>query len=250
MKITRSQNSIAVALLGALALALNARADDINNEYRSTVFPSVKLTDELTGFGYLGYVDNPDKDYWTGYLGAGGAYVIKPWLHVWAGLIGTYTDNEAKSDKLELRPFIGPKLFAPNPWKWAIYNFTRYEWREFQDQDTDEWSETQRIRSRFGVEAPLTSVENAWKPKTWYALADVESFYNFDKDEVDLFRWRAGIGRVVSESIRAELIYHMQYTRGAGEDDSLEYTDNIIRLNIKIAFGRGEQADPSGDADD
>jgi hypothetical protein len=235
---------VAIAAVFAVA-APSARANDINNEYRLTLFPSVKLNDDITGFSYLGYVNNPDKDFQNGYIGAGARYRVKPWLYVWAGLISTYVDNETRSDRLEVRPFIGPKIFAPNPWKWNIYNFTRYEWREFRDIDTGAWTETQRLRSRFGVEAPLTSVENAWKPETWYALTDVEPFYNFDSHDVDLFRWRTGVGHIFNERVRAELIYYMQYTRGV-TDESLEHSEDIFRLNIRIAFGVGKPQEEEG----
>lgn len=228
----------AAILTAALACAAVAHAGDIDNEYRLTVFPSTKLSDYLTGFGYLGYVNNPEVEYQTGYLGGGGSYVIRPWLHVWAGLIGMYTDDENKDDTLEIRPFVGPKFFLPNPWKWNIYNFTRYEWRELQNQTTDNWTETQRLRSRFGVEAPLTSIDDAWKPNSWYWLADIEPYYDFDQDTVTLLRYRGGIGRVLSAGNRVELIYHYQFKRGT-EDDPLARGDNIIRLNFKIAFGKG-----------
>ena len=72
-------------------------------------------------------------------------------------MISTYTDNEDSANQLELRPFTGVKLFVPNNIKWNIYNFTRYEYRALQDQDTYDWNNYSRIRSRFGVEFPLTS---------------------------------------------------------------------------------------------
>lgn len=83
-------------------------------EYRVTLFPFHKLTDQLTGFGYLGYVTNPEEDYETGYLGYGMSYNSSQYVQWWGGLIGTYTDNEFNSDRLELRPFVGLKLFLPN----------------------------------------------------------------------------------------------------------------------------------------
>ena len=109
--------------------------DDIGNEYRITLFPSHKVTDKIGGFGYLGYVWNPVKEYQTYYLGWPCAtYTPKKWVQIWGGLIGAYTDNETKANLLELRPFTGAKFFLPNNIKWNIYNFTRYEYRALQDQ--------------------------------------------------------------------------------------------------------------------
>ena len=258
MKTIIRHNLIAVALACGLAAgslcALDARAQNdepIGNEYRLTLFPYHRISDELTGFGYLGYVNNPDKEYQTAYLGYGANYTFNPTFQLWGGLIGTYTDNQNSADKLELRPFIGPKLFLPNDWKWNIYNFTRYEYRAIQDRDTHDWTGYSRIRSRFGVEFPLTSREKAWQPKTWYALADVEPFYRFDKDTIDPLRVRGGIAYIVSSRVRVEFIYHAQFTRPSGSS-GLEYTDNIFRLNIKIALNKGimQRLFDGGDADD
>ena len=76
MKTIDKRNLFVLALAGGLAAALlgatDARAqndDPIGNEYRVTLFPYHRINDELTGFGYLGYVNNPDKEYQTGYNG-------------------------------------------------------------------------------------------------------------------------------------------------------------------------------------
>jgi hypothetical protein len=246
--------ALAFGLAAGWICVLDARAqndDHIGNEYRVTLFPYHRISDRLTGFGYLGYVNNPDKEYQTGYLGYGANYSFNRAFQLWAGLIGTYTANENSADKLELRPFIGPKLFLPNDWKWNIYNFTRYEYRAIQDRDTHDWNGIHRLRSRFGVEFPLTSREKAWQPKTWYGLADVEPFFRFDRDTVDPLRVRGGIAYIVSNRVRIELIYHAQFTRPTGSS-GLEYTDNIFRLNIKIALNKGlmQRVFDGGDADD
>jgi len=226
-------------LLAVASLPAWAQDEDIGNEYRLTLFPSHRINDKLTGFAYLGYVGNPEKDYQTYYLGwPAAAYAPNRWLQLWGGLVGLYTNNENSSDKLELRPFIGVKLLLPNEAKWNIYNFTRYEYRGIQDRDTHDWNSIHRLRSRFGVEFPLASRERAWQPGTLYGLADVEPYYRFDRGEVDPFRVRGGIGCVLNDRVRVEFIYHAQFTRPAGSS-GLKYTDNIFRLNIKIGLNKG-----------
>jgi hypothetical protein len=233
---------ISVLLLFLLALnSLPSLAQsDKGNEYRITLFPSHKVTEKITGFAYLGYVWNPEKKYQTYYLGWPAAcYTIKPWIQIWGGLVGLYTHNENSSNKLELRPFVGPKFFLPNKLKWNIYNFTRYEFRATQDRETHDWNNINRLRSRFGVEIPLSSLAKAWQPSTFYCLADVEPYYRFDKGLVDPFRIRGGIGYIMkSLPLRIEFIYHAQYTHPvAGE--GLKFTDNIFRLNIKLGLNKG-----------
>jgi hypothetical protein len=258
MKTTRRPNPIAAALACGLAggllcpLTTLAQPDEpIGNEYRLTVFPYYSINDKTAGFGYLGYVNNPEEEYQTFYLGKGLNYFLTPSVQLWGGLISTYTENENSANQLELRPFAGAKLFVPNQIKWNIYNFTRYEYRAIQDQETHDWNNYSRIRSRFGVEFPLVSLKNAWQPKTWYALADVEPYYRFDKGIIDPFRVRGGIAYIVSDRVRVEFIYHAQFTRPAGSS-GLEYTDNIFRLNIKIAMDKGvlQRVFQGGDADD
>jgi hypothetical protein len=233
--------SIGFAVL-ALGLGLgvpSARAQDepVSDEYRITLFPNLPLKERVTGFGYLGYVTNPDKDYQTYYVGFPGvAWTVKPSrLQIWGGLIGTYTNNQSKADKLELRPFVGLKSFVPNNAKINLYNFSRYELRAIRDQDTDAWTYVNRFRSRFGAEIPLTSRERAWQKKTFYALVDVEPFYRSDKDTWDPVRVRGGLAYIFAGRCRAEFIYHMQFTR-PDPDGSLKYTDNIFRLNVKIGL--------------
>jgi len=212
--------------------------DDIGNEYRITVFPSHKISGNISGFGYLGYVWNPVKKYQTYYLGwPAGMYIPNKWLQVWGGIVMMFTNNEIASDKLELRPFTGVKLFLPNSMKWNIYSFTRYEFRAIQERNSREWTNSSRLRNRFGIEIPLTSNLHAWQPKTFYALADAEPYYRFDKGQVDPFRIRAGVGYIMDGRIRMEFIYHAQYTHPNGS--SLKYTDNIFRLNIKIGLNKG-----------
>ncbi len=217
-----------------------AQEEDIGNEYRVTLFPSYKITEKVGGFSYLGYVWNPEKQYRAYYLGWPCAtYSIKPWMQLWGGLIGVYTDQETKANQLELRPFIGPKFFLPNKMKWNIYNWTRYEYRALQNQETKEWNNYSRIRIRFGVEIPLSSLANAWEPGHFYALADIEPFIRLDNGETDPMRIRGGLGYVMkSLPLRVEFIYHLQYTQPTAES-GLTYTDNIYRLNLKLGLQSG-----------
>jgi len=237
MKITRFVILFLICIFTAVSVFAQ---DDIGNEYRITLFPSHKVTDKIGGFGYLGYVWNPEKNYQTYYLGWPCAtYTPKTWMQIWGGLIGVFTENESKANQLELRPFTGAKFFLPNNLKWNIYNFTRYEYRALQDRETKEWNNYSRLRVRFGVEIPLCSRDKAWTPGKFYGLADIEPYYRFDKNHVDPLRIRGGIGYIMkSVPLRIELIYHAQYTQPT-EESGLIYTDNIFRLNIKIGLHKG-----------
>ncbi|MBL9116157.1 MAG: DUF2490 domain-containing protein [Verrucomicrobiaceae bacterium] len=232
---------LALALLFNLVPSGQVRASDINDEYRLTILPFYPFSKELVGFGYLGFVPSWDKDYMNYYAGAGFTYDVNSWLQTWTGLIGSYTDDWDSSNKLEIRPFVGAKFFLPNELGWNIFAFPRYEYRMLQDVESNEWDYVHRARLRLGVEIPLTSKENGFKPKTWYAIADVEPMYRFDVDRIDPFRVRAGLGYVIGGGKKIEFIYHAQWTRP--ENGGLEYTDNIFRINIKFPLGKGPLAE-------
>jgi hypothetical protein len=219
-------------------LAVFGQENPVTNEYRVTIFPFHPITENLTGFGYLGYVNNPQKDYSVYYLGYPGVtYKIRSWFQLWEGLIGIYTNNHEKEDTLELRPFLGEKIFVPNNRKMNIFNFTRYEARNTYSHDTHDWTFKNRLRSRFGAEIPLTSLANAWKPKTFYGLFDVEPFWQLGSG-LNMFRFRAGIAYIPKNRIRVELIYHTQWGQSTG-GDALVYNQNIFRLNIKVGLKHG-----------
>lgn len=225
----------------SMAVPLAAQSNNnvnVTNEWRLTVFPHYPIHGNLSGFGYLGWVKNPGGAYTLWYAGAPGfIYNVKPWFQAWVGLLDIYTNNytneNGKQDTLELRPFIGSKLFLPNKKMWNIYNFTRLEFRQTYHHDTHEWTNVERIRSRFGVEAPLTSVERAWKVNTFYGIANFEPMYRFDKDEVDPFRGQVGLGYVANPRVRIEFLYYANFARVSGVN-GLQYNQNIFRLNIKV----------------
>jgi|SRR5579862_6199575 len=214
----------------------------VTNEWRVTAFPHYPIKGNLSGWGYLGWVKNPDNNYTLWYGGAPGIiYSAKPWLQIWSGVLYIYTNNytdvSGKQDTMEIRPIIGPKLFLPNKWKWNIYNLTRLEFRETYNHGTHQWGNVERLRSRFGVEIPLTSREKAWKLNTFYGVANVEPMYRFDKNDVDPFRMQFGVGYIANPRIRAELLYYGNWGR-VTPSNNLAYTENIIRLNVKVAVKR------------
>jgi hypothetical protein len=223
----------------AAASRLCTAGDDLSNEYRFTLSPHHPIRGNFTGFGELGYHWNPERDFKTyTILWPGLTYHAAPWAQLSAGLRSSYADSENNTDRLELRPFAGVKLFLPDEFKWQLYNYARYEFRDTQDRDTHDWTGNHRLRSRFGAAFPLTAREKAWEPKTWYGLADVEPFYRFDTARIDPLVVRGGLGYILNDRIRLEFIYHASFRRPAGSS-GLEYTDNIFRLNIKIALGKG-----------
>ncbi len=245
-KTDKTKGSLKRLLLGislfllcfAIAMRLCAQNDDLSNQFRFNLSAHHEIVTNLTGFVQLDYFNDPDTADRTYQLGWPGlVYSAKSWLQFSGGLLTSYTDNHNSPNTLELRPSAGVKVFVPNDYKIHLYNFTRYEFRDTENLDTHQWTQINRIRSRFGVELPLSSLEQAWKPRTWYTLVDTEPFYRFDKDTFDPIRVRGGAGYILNSRLRCELIYGAQFTRLNG--GSLAFTENLIYLNIKIGLAKG-----------
>jgi hypothetical protein len=209
---------------------------DILQEYRITGYPSYRISDEVSGFGYVGWVYKPDARYTSYYLGKGVFWSPVKWLQVWGGVIGVYTNQYDSSNLLEIRPFGGPKFIGTNSRKWQVYNWTRYEMRLTETLNTDEWTTVHRFRNQTRLSIPLASAARAWTPKTAILFSDVEPIYRSDNANVDPVRLRVGLGYIVSPQLLVEFQYFAQWTRPGG--GGLKYTDNIWRLNFKLS-GRG-----------
>lgn len=227
-------------LLFLAASRVAAQQTPVTNEYRVTVFPHFPIKGKVSGFSYVGYVANPDSHYSLYYLGIPGlTYRVNEYVQLWGGAYYIYTNNHTfkngKQDTLELRPFVGAKLFLPNKIKWNIYNFTRLEFRETYSHSTKDWANVERLRSRFGVEIPLRSHEEAWKPRTFYAMVTLEPLYRFDNDLVDPMRYQFGFGYITHDRVRLEFLYYANLSRVAPTND-LEFAQNIFRLNIKVGL--------------
>lgn len=217
---------------------LRAANDDLSDQFRFNISTHHLITSNLTGFFHFGYLNDPDlgeRTYRIGWPGV--TYAPKHWLQLSGGLLTTFEDNTSEADTLELRPYAGMKFFIANKYKLHLYDLFRYEFLDTEDLKTHQWTGFNRIRSRFGVEVPLSSHEQAWKPKTWYVLSDVEPFYRFDKNIVDPLRVRGGAGYIINSRLQCEVVYCAQFTASTGS--SLAFTENIIFLNIKVGLAEG-----------
>jgi hypothetical protein len=205
----------ATALLLAAVILLPAfsppaRANDRGQEFRVTPIPIYPFSEELTGFLYTAYVDNWSRDFQQYQGGPAFSYSLNPAWQLWFGYIVNYTNNDFIDDTFEHRPFAGVKfVFArDNALKWKFFNFLRYEYKMVKNITNGTFTDYDRFRNRLGVEIPLGSKTNAFKPKSWYLLADAEPFYRLDRGEIELIRYRIGPGYVLKPGTKVELIYH------------------------------------------
>ena len=117
-------------LLAAGTMLPTAHASDpeVTDQYRLTYELDARISTNFAGSGTIGFFANPDLENQTYRLEwPNVTYLATHWLHVSGGLLTQYTDNHDSSNELELRPFVGAKLFVPNNAKLTIFNYTRYE---------------------------------------------------------------------------------------------------------------------------
>jgi hypothetical protein len=229
-----------VAAIGMLISPslLRAQDSDYSNEYHVSVLPYFLIYGALAGYGEFGYAYDPDMKYqrfiaeWPNLN-----YKAARWLQLCVGLRTQYKDNQTSANTITLRPYIGPKLFVPNSWKWDIYNYTRYEFPDTLNEGTHQWSGYSRLRSRFGVQFPIACLDRAWQPKTWYGLADVEPFYRIDQNTITAVHFRAGGGYIVNDRLRVEFIYTAELNRQNGS--SLEFNQSSFQVTVRIGLSKG-----------
>lgn len=216
---------------------MSVRADGKNDEYQVTLFPTYALTGDKKwiGMGYLGYAESWDENYDTKYLELGTIWKFSPSAEAWFVLINARTDNATSPDVDEWRPYVGLKNYFSKFGQATFYNFARLEYR-MQDRDGGQDNEYFRLRERIGINSPIGRRIDA--AGSLYGFVDVEPMYRFDRDTLDPLRLRVGFGFVIHEFVRCEVIYTMQYTR-PNPGDSLDWTENIYRLNFKIARQEG-----------
>jgi hypothetical protein len=220
-----------------LANAEPAHAEDKNDEYRFTVDPSYALTDDHNwiGVGHLGYFKSDDKNYQTDQLGLGMIWKVAARGEVWFGVNYYRTDNEIIADVDEWRPQVGFKNFFTHSGRFTFYNLARLEYRMRQLEGVEKDSDSLRLRDRLGIVFALTQEQD--RAGSWYGIADVEAFYNFDSDTTDRVRLRTGLGVSLNDRVRVELSYYAQFTEPGSR--GFEWTENIYRINIKLARQKG-----------
>jgi hypothetical protein len=246
---------LAKVLLVIAIFSINAGAQDRNiwNEYRPSLVFAMPINDKWIAWQYNVLVYSPEKNLTTlGITGPGITYRPKAsngeggWVELWAGTLFAPTNNYDTSNSFEIRPVVGVRVFVPNDKKLNIYNFGRYEYRLFfQDDKT---TSQPRYRHRVAIEIPLAKGDKRWTPKTFYTVADVEAFWRLDDKFLEKVRVRGTAGYIIKKRMAVELIYHVEFAGAKGQPK--KYVGNIWRLNLKFLFARGKNIFPRIEIDE
>ncbi|HUK37005.1 MAG TPA: DUF2490 domain-containing protein [Vicinamibacterales bacterium] len=224
---------------GALVLSVLGvgvtRAQGVTNDARVGVtFAHPLIIDDFSGAPYAWFDDQTGdvKSYRVAFPNV--IYHAKPWLQGWSGVIVNWTDNEASGNTRELRPYVGLKIFVPNSVHLHLFDWTRVEWRRITNTGDDTITREWRLRTRPGVEFPLST--RAWQPGTFYGLANGELFV--EHGFINGVRFMSGAGYIRNDRVRVEVNYVLELSRTA-PIDALAYTDNSFRLDFKYSFKEG-----------
>jgi len=101
--------------------------------------------------------------------------------------------------------------------------------------DTHEWTNVERLRTRFGIEAPLAAGQNVWKAKTFYGIANVEPCTASTRTK----SIRCAHRLVLAILRGRESAWNCSTTPNLGRvspSNDLGFTQNIIRLNVKVGL--------------
>jgi hypothetical protein len=223
-----------VLVLIALGAA-SPHAQEVTNDGRvGLIFAHPLVLDDFSGAPYVWFDDQTGGVKTSRVAFPNIIYHATPWLQAWSGFIVNWTDNQASGNTRELRPYIGLKLFVPNSAHIHLYDWTRLEWRRITNTSNDTITREWRLRTRPGVEFPLST--NAWQPGTFYGLANGELFV--EHGFINAFRFTSGAGYIRNDRLRIEVNYVLELSRSA-PSDALAYTDNSFRLDFKFSFKEG-----------
>lgn len=147
---------------------------------------------------------------------------------------GTFQSQSLRT--FEVREMLGTRIhFTPNK-RILTRLLIRFEQRNLQDQETNEWDHSTRTRLRFETITPLNKPTMYSGDKLWYAIVDGESFIVLDQDVnerfANRFRLRAGIGYRINYSFRLEFVYTLQQSKNTIGDE-FNTSDNIFRFRLK-----------------
>lgn len=176
-------------------------------------------------------------------------YALSQNVDLMGALLVSNTFQNQSLETLEIRPMVGARFhFTPNR-RILTRLLVRFEQRNFQNQETGEWSESNRSRLRAEFLIPFNKPTMFSGDHLWYGLLDGEAFWVMNQDVEERFanrlRIRTGIGYRISYSFRVEFVYTLQKSRNTLED-SFSTTDHIFRVRVKHFLRKVKPTTASG----
>lgn len=143
-----------------------------------------------------------------------------------------YTDNINSVNRLEIRPFQGYSLWAPNREHFSIKHNLMIE--ERFELDTKDWANTFGLRLRYSASITLRFKGDFWEyGKGSYIPIGAELFWNLmgTKQFNDNIRFTIGLGRQFSDEWKAAFFLGYFYSHIA-EGEKFQNNNIMFRLRI------------------
>lgn len=160
---------------------------------------------------------------------------INKHLDIMAALLLSSTFQSEALSTLEIREMAGLRIHFTPESRALLRALVRFEQRNLEDRETGQWDHSTRGRVRAELLFPFNTTSLS-TDKTWYGIADAETFIVFDQDVQERFanrlRFRAGVGYRINHSFRTEFIYMMQRSKNTLGTE-IESVDNIFRVRLK-----------------
>jgi hypothetical protein len=230
-----------------LSAKTNGQESTINNVTKQLWVdfnPSIKVAEKFTVYGAIGFRERfPDA--WSRYLITPSVkydwprMILKDFKYreeLHAGIGVYYTDNKTMVDRLELRPFQGYSITAPNRMRIRIKHYLKLE--ERFEMETDDWVNTFGLRLRYTASLTLRFQGDLWQyGKGFYIPVSGEFFWNLKgtKQFNDKIRLVGGIGREFDTHWKMAFLFGYHYTKHSIE--AKFHSDDIMfrfRVYYKI----------------
>lgn len=176
-------------------------------------------------------------------------YSITQHVDLMAAVFAGNTFQNQQITTSEIREMIGSRFhFTPNK-RILTRLLVRFEQRNQKREGGDAWEHSTRTRIRAETVTPLNKKSMFAGDGLLYLLADAEVFLVMDQDVGERFanrlRVRTGVGYRLSYGLRFELMYTLQKSKNALEDD-LYTLDNIFRIRLKQYLNKSKPSKVQG----
>lgn len=185
-----------------------------------------------------------DFEEWMRYHGRA-AFVLNPGkkLSYYGGLGLFYLTNFNSFNTIEIRPWQGFLISAPDFGRFNFKNYFRLEERLVFGLDNSYTNFTLKLRYKLGLKIPIN--EKTIKDKTFYVPISFELFFNlaFSEEPInnDRIRFEIGLGYRISEKTNVTLLYTLQEVYFK-ENNYIDFgegfinIDNIVRITLSQRF--------------
>jgi hypothetical protein len=136
-----------------------------------------------------------------------------------AGLAVYYTDNKRVSDQLEIRPYQGYSISAPN-WEYLVIQHTLRLEERFE-MNVNDWVNTFGLRFRYKGQITFRFQGDIWKEGNgFYIPAGIELYWNLigTKQFNDRANFDIGIGKEFNPKWKALISFGYLYSRNGVEE--------------------------------